>query len=148
MSSTKLAPARERSGYRPMLKPFDHFRRVIILCALVIFVLLVAARIIAGSASWVAFELPFDQFLSNGHSAGLDAVSLSIAWLLSPIQGLIIVVLVSSAVLWRSRGNDAPRNGQSSSAFSESSSSHGRASTSVHTIPRMSSDRSSTRPPP
>lgn len=103
MPSPTVAPVDRSSRHRGMLEPLHRFRTVIVIGVAVILVLIVVAKAAAASASWARVELPFDQALSRGHVPALDTLSLTIEWLLSPVQGLVIVVLVSLIVLWKTR---------------------------------------------
>ncbi|WP_223692004.1 phosphatase PAP2 family protein [Leifsonia poae] len=103
MSTALLAPAGRRADVRGILRPFRHPRAVFVVCVLVALVLLTAAIALSGSAAWSRTELGFDQALSRGHVPALDAVALTIGWVLSPLQGLVLVILVSLGVLWRTR---------------------------------------------
>lgn len=97
-------PARERPlNGRGILEPFRRYLTVLIVCVAVVVAVIVVARVLAISPSWAQTELPFDQFLSRHHISVLDTVALSIRWLLSPVPGLVIVLLVSIAVLIKTR---------------------------------------------
>lgn len=86
-----------------MLAPFPRFWTTLIVGIAAIVVLIVGARLAAGSAAWAQTELPLDQFLSRAHLPVLDVVALSIQWLLSPVVGLVIVLLASAVVLAKTR---------------------------------------------
>ncbi|MEO8907315.1 MAG: phosphatase PAP2 family protein [Microbacteriaceae bacterium] len=86
-----------------MLAPFRRFRSTLIVSVLVVLVVVVVAKVIAGSASWAHSEIAVDQWLSRIHVPFWNAVALSIQWVLSPLMGLVIVVLVSAGVFWRTR---------------------------------------------
>jgi undecaprenyl-diphosphatase len=103
MHSTALAPTKHRSTAPGLLEPFRRYLTVLIVSAAVVMVVIVAARVLAGSPSWAQTELPVDQFLSRHHVPVLNAVALFIRWLFSPIPGLVIVLLVSAAVLFKTR---------------------------------------------
>jgi membrane-associated phospholipid phosphatase len=86
-----------------MLQPFRHFWAVFVISLIVVVGVVVAGRLLAGSASWATGELSVDQAISRGHLPALDAIALAIEWVLSPLLGLVIVVLVSAGVFLKTR---------------------------------------------
>jgi membrane-associated phospholipid phosphatase len=103
MPLATLASPERRSNGRGILDPFQRNLAILIVCVTVVLLVIVVARLMAGSTSWAQTELPVDQFLSRHHVAVLDAVALGIRWLVSPVPGLILVLLVSAAVLIKTR---------------------------------------------
>jgi undecaprenyl-diphosphatase len=69
----------------------------------VVLVVVVLARVMAGSPDWNHMELGVDQAFSLHHAAALNAIALAIAWILSPIHGLILLLLICAGVWWRVR---------------------------------------------
>lgn len=86
-----------------MLQPFRHFWAVFVISLIVVVGVVVAGRLLAGSPSWASGELSVDQTISRGHLPALDAIALAIEWVLSPLLGLVIVVLVSVGVFLKTR---------------------------------------------
>lgn len=103
MPSATLTSPERRSHARGILDPFRRNLTILIVSVTVVLLVIIAARLMAGSTGWAQTELPVDQFLSRHHVAALDAVALGIQWLLSPVPGLILVVLVSAAVFVKTR---------------------------------------------
>lgn len=101
-SATLVSPGR-RSSARGILAPFRRYLTILIVCVAVVLLVIVAARVMASSTAWAQTELPVDQFLSRHHVGVLDSVALGIQWVLSPVRGLILLLLVSVAVLVKTR---------------------------------------------
>jgi membrane-associated phospholipid phosphatase len=103
MQSETLAPPERAASFSGMLQPFRHFWAVFLISLIAVVGVVVAGRLLAGSASWAAGELSVDQAISRGHLPALDAIALAIEWVLSPTLGLVIVVLVSVGVYLKTR---------------------------------------------
>ncbi|HEY5224274.1 MAG TPA: phosphatase PAP2 family protein [Microbacteriaceae bacterium] len=103
MSSEILTRSGQRTRFRGMLAPFRRFWATLIVSVLVALVVVAVAKVLAGSASWAHTEIGVDQWLSRAHVPFWDAVTLAVQWVLSPAMGLVIVVLVSLGVFWRTR---------------------------------------------
>lgn len=100
--ATATSPER-RSGAPGILGPFRRYLLIFIVCVTVVLLVVVTARLMASSASWAQTELLVNQFLSRHHVAVLDRVALGIQWLLSSVPGLMLLLLVSAAVLIKTR---------------------------------------------
>jgi hypothetical protein len=94
---------RPHTGYRGLTTPFVRTVAVAVACIVAIVVVVVLARAMAGSPSWNHAELRVDQAFSLHHLAALTALALAIAWILSPVHGLILIALVCLGVWWRTR---------------------------------------------
>lgn len=101
MSTTTIEPSPTR--YRRLTAPFAHTVAVAAVAIGVVVVVVVLARVMAGSPGWNHMELGVDQAFSLHHAAALNAIALAIAWVLSPIHGLILLLLVCAGVWWRVR---------------------------------------------
>jgi membrane-associated phospholipid phosphatase len=98
-----IAPAQPPGARRTITAPFDHYRSVFFGCLAVVIVVVVAGGAAANSPSWTQFELTIDQSASASNLAGFDWIALGVSWVLSPVPGLILAVLASLTVWWRSR---------------------------------------------
>lgn len=103
MSVTALEQSTSQSRYRGLIAPFARTTAVAAISIAIIVVVVVLARAMAGSDSWNHMELGVDQAFSMHHLAVLNALALAIAWILSPIHGLILITLVCLGVWWRVR---------------------------------------------
>lgn len=103
MSTTTIEHSATPSRYRGMTTPFRRTVAVAAIAIVVVLVVVVLARLMAGSPSWNHTELGVDQAFSRHHVAALNAVALAIAWIFSPIHGLILIALVCVGVWWRVR---------------------------------------------
>lgn len=90
-------------GFRGLTTPFHHTVTVATIAIVVVAATIVLGRLMATSAGWNHAELAVVQAFSRHHLAPLDAVALAIAWMLAPIHGLVLILLVCLGVWWRSR---------------------------------------------
>lgn len=103
MTTQQAFTTRRGSLASTFLLPFRRTGLVVTISALVIVLTIVVGRIAASSASWTRSELTVDQSLSRLHVPIGDALALTVGWVLSPVQGFVLILIICAIVAWKVR---------------------------------------------
>ncbi|MCU1583763.1 MAG: phosphatase family protein [Microbacteriaceae bacterium] len=82
-----------------ILAPMKRFRLTTLVSLIVVAVVIGLGFVISRSSLMTRLELPIDQAISRHHVGFFDSVALTIEWLFSPLQGFVLILLVSAVVL-------------------------------------------------